>query len=265
VDPLYIIRIDDACPTNNLEKWDYLESLLDKFKIKPIVCVIPDNKDRQLLRNGSFDHHFWDRVHRWVCKDWLVALHGSTHEYTTDKKGLVPLNNYSEFAGVPISIQREKIRKGYNILLENGIKSKIWVAPAHTFDKNTLKVLRDETDIRVISDGLAMYPYNQYGFFWIPQQMWGFKKKEKGVWTICLHPDVTDSAFIDDLFDSVGENKSHFDFSYSDLERLYSSRQLQPNDYIFKIKFLIKKRYDHLYVNNKVFHSAAEVMKKILK
>lgn len=265
MEPLYIVRIDDACPTNNLGKWDYLESCLDKFKIKPIVCVIPDNKDKKLLCHGSFDNHFWDRVHRWVNKDWLIALHGSTHEFTTHKKGLVPLNNYSEFAGVPLTIQREKIKNGVKIFEENGVKPRLWVAPAHTFDRNTLKVLREETDIRVISDGLSVYPYNQNGFLWIPQQMWAFNKKEKGVWTICLHPDVIDAGWIDTLINSVMENKLQFDFSYDELIKLYSMRKKQPVDHIFKMKFFIKKKYEHLYVNNKAFHFTAEFMKRILK
>ena len=41
----FILRLDDAAPTMNKEKWDKIEKILDKYNIKPIVGIIPDNKD----------------------------------------------------------------------------------------------------------------------------------------------------------------------------------------------------------------------------
>jgi predicted deacetylase len=264
VEPSYIIRLDDACPTSNLEKWDCIEALLDKYKIKPIVAVIPDNKDKELLARDVFDTQFWSRVHRWVNKGWFIALHGYTHEYSTKKRGIVPLNTYSEFAGVPISIQREKIRKGYNILLENGIKSKIWVAPAHSFDKNTLRVLHDETEIRIISDGLAMYPYNRYGFLWIPQQLWSFQKREQGVWTICLHPDTIKIEEINLLSESILNNFDLFNFNATDLIERYSTRKKTAGDFIFQQRFLFRRKYDYSYLNSIFFPKVSRLLKSLL-
>ncbi len=42
----YIIRIDDACPTMNKEKWGLFEKYLN---IKPIVAVIPNNEDEKMM------------------------------------------------------------------------------------------------------------------------------------------------------------------------------------------------------------------------
>lgn len=41
----YCIRLDDACPQMNAEKWARIERILDKYKVKPIVGVIPENRD----------------------------------------------------------------------------------------------------------------------------------------------------------------------------------------------------------------------------
>ena len=41
----YCIRLDDACPQMNAEKWARIERILDKYKVRPIVGVIPENRD----------------------------------------------------------------------------------------------------------------------------------------------------------------------------------------------------------------------------
>ena len=49
----YLIRMDDACPTMDHDKWEYLEKILDEFSIKPIIAVVPKNVDEEL---GSFEN-----------------------------------------------------------------------------------------------------------------------------------------------------------------------------------------------------------------
>lgn len=44
----YLIRLDDACPTFSLAKWQRFFNLFDKYGIKPIIAVIPDCKDKSL-------------------------------------------------------------------------------------------------------------------------------------------------------------------------------------------------------------------------
>ena len=41
----YIVRLDDACPTMDKQKWSKVEDILDQGKVKPIVAVIPKNKE----------------------------------------------------------------------------------------------------------------------------------------------------------------------------------------------------------------------------
>lgn len=41
----YIIRLDDASEIMNVSAWERIEELLDNYNIKPIVGIIPNNKD----------------------------------------------------------------------------------------------------------------------------------------------------------------------------------------------------------------------------
>jgi len=186
---LYILRLDDACPTMKRDIWFKFERILDDFQIKPIIGIIPDCKDPKLYYEKPMND-FWDWVKHLEQKGWIIAMHGYQHLYTTKDSGIVGLNNYSEFAGLPYEIQAEKIKKAWNIFLSQGIKPKFWMAPAHSFDLNTLKVLKEFTDIEFITDGFAIFPYTAYGFKWLPQQLWKFRKLPFGVWTICLHPNI---------------------------------------------------------------------------
>jgi predicted deacetylase len=191
----YIIRLDDANPWMDHKKWGKIETMLDNYSIKPIVAIIPDCDDTTLMID-SLDKNFWDKVSRWKDKEWTMALHGYNHVYITNRSGLVPINKKSEFASLPIEKQLEKISVGYGIFLKNKIIPKVFVAPAHSFDTNTLKAIAQKTDIKVISDGLAIKPYTFLGFEWIPQQLWKFRKMPFGTWTICLHPNtMTDTDF----------------------------------------------------------------------
>jgi predicted deacetylase len=186
----YIIRLDDACPTMNCEKWDRIEQILDKYSIKPIVAVIPNNEDEK-QKIDKYDPFFWDKVREWQQKGWDIAFHGYNHVYTTKNGGLVfKTEKNSEFAGVPFNIQETKIKRGIEIFRQNGIEPKIWVAPSHTFDESTLKALRQHTQIEIISDGIALNPYKRYGYTWIPCNTWQFKHYIHGYWTICVHPNT---------------------------------------------------------------------------
>jgi hypothetical protein len=193
----YIIRLDDACPTMNKVNWDRMEELLDRYNVKPIVAVIPDNQDKKLMIDNS-DDKFWDKVNNWQNnKKWEIALHGYEHKYATEAKSIVPINNYSEFAGVPLEVQEQKIRDGIAIFKQHNVSTRLWVAPAHSFDENTIKALKSESDITIISDGIAFSPYGEYDMDWIPQQFWKFREMFFGTWTGCFHPDdMKDKDFV---------------------------------------------------------------------
>lgn len=45
----FIVRFDDFCPTMNWTVWEAIETILDRYGIRPIIAVIPENKDPQLM------------------------------------------------------------------------------------------------------------------------------------------------------------------------------------------------------------------------
>lgn len=189
---LYLIRLDDACPTMNHQKWDEMESLLDKYSIKPMVGVIPHNEDDEQKIDDA-DPLFWQKVKGWEQKGWSIALHGYNHCYTSDGglKGLNPMWSRSEFSGLPLKLQKQKIQSGISILREHGINPKFFFAPSHTYDENTLVAIKEETDIRIISDTIALKPY-KLGEFTIIPQIGGrcVKMRLPGIYTFCFHPNV---------------------------------------------------------------------------
>lgn len=186
----YLIRLDDACPTMNSKKWQRMEDILDTYGVRPMVGVIPDNKDPNCVVEPE-DPAFWDKVDQWGKKQWAIALHGYEHCYSSDEglKGLNPLWSRSEFAGISLEQQKEKIRNGVTIFRSHGIDPHYFFAPSHTFDHNTLIALREESNIRIISDTIATKPYIDGDFIFIPQ-IGGHcvEMKISGIWTFCLHP-----------------------------------------------------------------------------
>lgn len=188
----YLIRLDDACPTMDIKKWQRIECLLDAYSVRPMVGVIPANNDpKQMI--AVADSEFWSKVKNWEKKGWAIALHGYDHCFISDlgMSGLNPLWSRSEFAGISLELQKEKIRKGVKVFRANGIEPKYFFAPAHTYDENTLQALREESSIRIISDTIATKPYRKDDFVFIPQL--GGRCSEMqlpGVWTFCLHPSA---------------------------------------------------------------------------
>ncbi len=183
----YLVRFDDICPTMNWEVWGKVEQVLKVNHVKPILAVVPDNKDPKLTLDAPVSD-FWERVRGWQAEGWTIALHGYQHIYRNHLSGLMKIANNSEFAGVPLSEQEDNLRKGVEIFRANGVTTNVWVAPSHSFDQNTVIALRN-VGINIISDGLGILPHGSLeSTYWIPQQMWGaFYERKSGVWTVCYH------------------------------------------------------------------------------
>lgn len=206
----YLIRLDDACTTMDISKWSIIERILDEYQIRPMVGIIPANRDSKMFCNVE-DANFWTKVKAWQDKGWTIALHGYDHVYITKEGGIHPLNFKSEFAGVDLSIQKEKLTRGYKILIDNGINPEWFFAPSHTFDLNTIQALKETTPITKISDTFSFMPFRQHGMIFFPQQMGNFRNiKLPGVWTFCFHPNtMKDKDFI--LFkDFIRKNYKKF-------------------------------------------------------
>lgn len=237
-DFMYLIRLDDASEYMDREKWGRIETILDKYSIKPIVGIIPNNKDQELINDHTYDGDFWNKAQKWEKKEWIIALHGYTHVYLTESGGLNPINYRSEFAGVSLEEQKNKIRKGIQIFKEKGLEAKIFFAPSHTFDLNTLRALKEETDIRIISDTIANDIYKWKGFYFIPQQSGKARKLPFKVITFCYHPNNMEEHEFLQLDNFLSKNSNKF-ITFQELKLKNRSMNLYDKG-LRKIYFSLK-------------------------
>jgi predicted deacetylase len=191
--PQYLLRFDDICPTMNWNLWGQIERILVQRRLKPILAVVPDNRDPGLQVTAPVTD-FWSRVRAWQNRGWTIALHGYQHLYVSRNAGMVAIRKKSEFAGLPEKEQREKLSRAMQIFEREGITSRVWVAPGSTFDSTTVGLL-PEFGIRVISAGYFQFPYMcPVGMTWVPQQMHYFRPAPRGVWTVCYHHNQWDDS-----------------------------------------------------------------------
>lgn len=184
------VRLDDITPGMDWEKFEVFAALLDTFGIKPLIGVVPENRDENLNRNPE-RADFWEYVRKRQEEGWVVAQHGCQHVYTQHKGGLFPLNDFSEFAGVPYEEQLAMLAQGKEILAKHGIMTDLFMAPAHSYDRNTLCALR-QLGFRGLTDGFGSRPYLWQGltFYPISFRLEGSLKKEKGYTTMVVHTNT---------------------------------------------------------------------------
>ena len=188
----FLIRLDDASPFMDRDKWERVEDILTEYCIRPLVGIIPDNQDPKTMVNID-DGCFGDTIDRWKRKSWSFALHGYNHVCSSGggMKGLNPFWDRSEYAGLSLDAQCEKIREGLVKLKQYHIEPAFFFAPSHTFDSNTLEALRQESLIRRVSDTIAFAPYRKGEFVFIPQISGHCSEIPfPGIYTFCLHPNT---------------------------------------------------------------------------
>jgi peptidoglycan/xylan/chitin deacetylase (PgdA/CDA1 family) len=182
----YLVRFDDICPTMNWDVWQPVEQILIREGIKPLLAVVPDNQDQNLDVDPP-RNDFWDHVRSWRERGWTIGMHGYQHRYLTQDAGILRINHYSEFAGLPQEVQASKLRTAFEIFEREGVRPDAFIAPAHSLDCATLQALKG-VGLRRISDGFFLFPnVDSAGMLWIPQQLWRFRPMPFGVWSVCFH------------------------------------------------------------------------------
>jgi predicted deacetylase len=164
-----LIRFDDIAPNMNWSMMDKCQELLEEFKIKPVVGVIPKNEDEELLKY-PFRNNFWKIVKNWENRGWSIAMHGYNHVYDkeTKKKDYFNYGGRSEFFGHSMEIQKNKLEAGLRIFKEHQIKIDTFFSPNHTYDLNTFYALKSVGILRVI-DGYGILPFTKNEIKFIPQ------------------------------------------------------------------------------------------------
>lgn len=208
----YIFRLDDISWDMNYENFCRIRDLFIKYDICPIVGVIPNNEDQELKAQvGKYRlsrEEFWREIYNLQHNHgWAVALHGYNHVYVTDDSGIFGINKRSEFAGLPLSDQIEKISAGKEILEQHGLTIDAFMAPAHSLDWNTIEALK-HNDIFTVTDGLCAYPYEKNGVWFIPQ-VWPWPwKRANCIDTVCFHINSWEPWRFDKLEKFIIRNRS---------------------------------------------------------
>jgi predicted deacetylase len=200
----YLLRFDDLCPTMDWRMWSEIEAILKQHRLKPVLAVVPDNRDAKLQVQAPVAD-FWDRVRAWQEWGWTIALHGFQHRYVSWHAGIVALRKKSEFAGLPRWVQREKLHQAMQILERERVTPRVWIAPGNTFDLATVSLL-PEFGLRIICDGHFRFPFvYERQMTWVPQQLFQFRPAPPGVWTVGYHHNDWKASDLDTFRRNVAD------------------------------------------------------------
>ena len=194
----YIFRLDDIAPRMDWERYSRLREIFSRYRVRPLIAVIPQNEDPEFSKYPEVPVDFWQEIRDRRDDGWHIAQHGFRHVYDTASSGLLGVSKRSEFAGHPYEEQLRRIKAGKAILEAAGLQISSFVAPSHSFDANTIKALR-EAGITMISDGFAFYPYYRDGMLFVPQLTETPRHCPFGIHTFCLHTN----SMSDKLFETV--------------------------------------------------------------
>jgi len=204
------IRMDDITPDMDFVKFYKVKRILDKADLKPLIGVVPYNADETLHKEVPHEN-FGEMLKELKNQGWVIALHGYKHLYTTNKKGIFPINNFSEFAGVDYEVQLKMISEGVKKLGEWGVIPELFMAPGHTFDRKTIKALK-ENQIFAITDGFGTLPYKRGGmtFYPISKKRSECTSDKFGYSTYVLHTNTMTEADIEKFEKLINEKRKYF-------------------------------------------------------
>lgn len=209
------IRLDDITPDMDYVKFNKMKAILDAADIKPLIGVVPYSRDEK-LRIEKPHEDFADMLKELESDGWVIALHGYNHLYTTKDKGIFPINNFSEFAGVDYDKQYMMINEGLSQLRSWDVNPVMFMAPGHTFDMNTLKALK-ANKITKITDGFGDRPYirDDVTFYPISKKRSECISDKEGYSTYVLHTNTMSDEGIEAFGKMINSNRDKF-ISYSE-------------------------------------------------
>jgi len=239
-----IFRFDDIHPFMDI---NVLRDIVSISKICPssiMVCVIPENKDITINATKYPISNFWEIILDLQKNGAIIGLHGFNHILRKTNRSILNVSRKSEFTGLSFKKQRKLIYEGLNYLKLRGLNPQFFAAPAHGFDKNTLRVLKDLEFIN-ISDGYYPDVCIKNGLNWIPLKTWKPNTRFLGgVNTVCIHLNKNNSQKIKNGISDIVKMKKNIGFS----DLIASSREIRFSDeiihFIYKIaiKVLLIKR-----------------------
>ena len=239
-----LIRFDDIAENMNWHLMEKCEKIFDELNIKPVMGVIPNNKDKDLLVYPKKEN-FWQIVKKWQSKGWEIAMHGYNHIYDNDtnKKDFFEYGGRSEFYGHSLDKQSNKIKKGLEIFKKNDIKIRTFFSPNHTYDFNTFKALK-LSGINEVIDGYGLKPYLENNIKFIPQLFYKPFFLPFGLQTTQIHLNYWTENEFNKFSELIYKNKKRI-ITYDDALKLLSKKSGD--------KFLNKIIKEILILKRKIF------------
>ena len=218
-----LIRFDDIAENMNWHLMAKCEKIFDELNIKPVMGVIPNNQDKDLLVYPKKEN-FWQIVKKWQLKGWEIAMHGYNHIYDNDtkKKDFFEYGGKSEFYGHSLNSQLKKIKKGLDIFKKNNIKIRTFFSPNHTYDFNTFKALKI-SGINEVIDGYGLKPYLENNIKFIPQLFYKPFFLPFGLQTTQIHLNYWTENEFNKFSELIYKNKKKI-ISYDDALKLISKK-----------------------------------------
>ena len=184
----FLFRLDDIAPNMRWEMMHKVKRLFNTYDIKPILGVIPKNEDKELKTYPMCTFDFWNEMKNLRSQEWEIAMHGYEHLYSIYCKKIDYMGHggNSEFVGLPFATQLKKLSLGMEIFKKQNLEVKIFFAPNHTFDINTVKACKT-VGFKSIIDGYGLAPYYENEILFIPQLFYKLYSLPFGIQTIQLH------------------------------------------------------------------------------
>ncbi|SEJ29189.1 hypothetical protein SAMN04488018_12217 [Myroides marinus] len=207
----YIVRFDDLCPTMDWNKFSKIKEALEEYGIKSVLGVVPINRDPVLnIADNITEEMFYHNIIKFKNYGDTIAQHGTYHIMHNCSGGIMKINKYGEICELPYNKQLELLTIGKQILVERNIWEPYYMAPAHSFDDNTLKALK-ELNFLALTDGWGGYPYQLEDIICVPQLFAKpFTKFNIGYQTICLHTNNMNKFQIEEFVNFIHSNKGSF-------------------------------------------------------
>ena len=218
-----LIRFDDIAENMNWDLMNKCEILFDELNIKPVMGVIPNNEDKDLMIYPKKEN-FWDMVKKWQSKGWEIAMHGYNHIYDkeTNKQDFFKYGGRSEFFGHTLDKQLEKMKKGLEIFKKNKINVRTFFSPNHTYDINTFEALKI-SGINKVIDGYGLKPYLENDIKFIPQLFYKPFLLPFGLQTTQIHLNYWTEKELKNFFNLINKNYKKI-ISYDEALKLLSNK-----------------------------------------
>lgn len=201
----YFFRLDDIAPNMNWNNFFLVKNIFKRYGIKPLFAIIPDLKDPKLL-DFEFNSDFWNVAQELSADGWIAGQHGYQHLSSGDG-GILHIHSNGEFGKLNFGEQKKMICLGKEIMLKNSFSPNVFIAPRHSFDRDTIKALK-ENDFNFISDGIALFPFKKWDIIWLPQILWRPRKGLFGKVTVALHLNTMTDADFENLEKFIKENQN---------------------------------------------------------